>query len=246
MRWSDKQAAWAVAAVHEFAFGTKRTMSAFGAKPTSASARGGTRLRRKTCQLEDLATQHACAPQITPQSTLFQKLTEKDTAYTDTTMTGPARSRQRPPPVCTRPRKREKRKRSETECFLSHAVGSLGRFQPQAAVSISSMLEQSERPRWRKVLQAWRATGWWPDHYSIAIFDITKVRGGSKLKFTQIGIPPSRYSGHYGDWIETYWTPMREIFATGAISDKTRGRVKIDREQRIRTGKFRRKISGKA
>jgi hypothetical protein len=29
-------------------------------------------------------------------------------------------------------------------------------------------------------------------HYSIAIFDISKVRGGSKLKFTQIGIPQSQ------------------------------------------------------
>ena len=56
----------------------------------------------------------------------------------------------------------------------------------------------------KKIVQAWRATGWWPDHYSIAIFDITKVRGGSKLKFTQIGIPPTRYSGHYRGWIETY------------------------------------------
>jgi hypothetical protein len=34
-----------------------------------------------------------------------------------------------------------------------------------------------------------KLTGWWPDHYSIAIFDISKVKGGSKLKFTQIGIP---------------------------------------------------------
>jgi hypothetical protein len=39
---------------------------------------------------------------------------------------------------------------------------------------------------------------------------------------------------------------MKEIFATGAISDKTRARVKIDRERRINTGKFRRKISGEA
>ena len=98
----------------------------------------------------------------------------------------------------------------------------------------------------KKIVQAWRATGWWPDHYSIAIFDITKVQGGSKLKFTQIGIPPSRYSGHYRGWIETYWTPMKEIFATGVISDKTRRRVRIDREQRIRAGKFRRKISEEA
>jgi activator of HSP90 ATPase len=96
----------------------------------------------------------------------------------------------------------------------------------------------------RKIVQAWRATGWWPEHYSIAIFDISKTRGGSKLKFTQIGIPPNRYSGHYRGWIETYWTPMKEIFATGAISTKTRARVKVDLKQRIRTGKFRRKISG--
>jgi activator of HSP90 ATPase len=98
----------------------------------------------------------------------------------------------------------------------------------------------------KKIVQAWRATGWWPDHYSIAIFDITKVRGGSKLKFTQIDIPPSRYSGHYRGWIEAYWTPMKEIFGRGAISDRTRGRVKINREKRIRAGKFRRKISGEA
>ena len=98
----------------------------------------------------------------------------------------------------------------------------------------------------KKIVQAWRATGWWPDHYSIAIFDISKVRGGSKLKFTQIGIPPGRYSGHYRGWIETYWTPMKEIFETGAISNKTRARVKVDREQRIRGGKFRRKISAEA
>jgi hypothetical protein len=72
------------------------------------------------------------------------------------------------------------------------------------------------------------------------------VRGGSKLKFTQIGIPPNRYSGHYRGWIEAYWTPMKEIFGRGAISDRTRGRVKINREKRIRAGKFRRKISGAA
>lgn len=98
----------------------------------------------------------------------------------------------------------------------------------------------------RKIVQAWRATGWWPDHYSIAIFDISKVRGGSKLKFTQIGIPPNRYSGHYRGWIEAYWTPMKEIFATGKISEKTRARVKVSREQRISTGRFRRRLSGDA
>ena len=98
----------------------------------------------------------------------------------------------------------------------------------------------------QKIVQAWRATGWWPDHYSIATFDITKAHGGSRLTFTQIGIPPGRYSGHNRGWIETYWTPMKEIFAAGTISGKTRARVKADLEQRISRGKFRRKISGKA
>jgi activator of HSP90 ATPase len=98
----------------------------------------------------------------------------------------------------------------------------------------------------QKIVQAWRATGWWPDHYSVAIFDIQKSKRGSQLRFTQIGIPPQRYSGHYRGWIETYWTPMKEVFADGRISEKTRARVTADREQRIKTQHFRRKISKQA
>jgi activator of HSP90 ATPase len=98
----------------------------------------------------------------------------------------------------------------------------------------------------KKIVQAWRATGWWPEHYSIAIFDIQEVAGGSKLTFTQIGVPPNRYSGHYRGWIEAYWTPMKEVIVTGQISDKTRARVKASRENRIASGRFRRKISTEA
>ena len=96
-----------------------------------------------------------------------------------------------------------------------------------------------------KIVQAWRATGWWPDHYSIVIFDIQKAPGGAKLRFTQIGIPPNRYSGHFRGWIETYWTPMKEVFANGEIGDKTRARVKADKE-RIGAERFRRKLSANA
>ena len=95
----------------------------------------------------------------------------------------------------------------------------------------------------KKIVQAWRATGWWPDYYSIAVFDFEKVPGGTKLKFTQIGIPPNRYSGHYRGWIETYWTPMKEILHGGHLSAKTLARLKIDREQRIKKGRFRRALS---
>jgi len=95
----------------------------------------------------------------------------------------------------------------------------------------------------RRIVQAWRATGWWPDHYSIATFDISKFRDGSKLRFTQIGIPPHRYSGHYRGWIETYWTPMKEIFGTGTISNKTRQRVRANKTKRIASKRFRRTLS---
>jgi desulfoferrodoxin (superoxide reductase-like protein) len=80
-------------------------------------------------------------------------------------------------------------------------------------------------------------------HYSVAIFDIRKVRGGSVLCFTQIGVPHRRYSGHYRGWIEAYWTPMKEVLATGKISEKTRARVKTDRENRISTQHLRKRIS---
>ena len=97
-----------------------------------------------------------------------------------------------------------------------------------------------------KIVQAWRATGWWPDHYSIAIFDFDKVRAGTKLTFTQIGITAHRYSGHQRGWIETYWTPMREILRDGRLSAKTLARVKVNLERRIKRRHFRRAISNVA
>ena len=98
----------------------------------------------------------------------------------------------------------------------------------------------------QRIVQTWRATGWWPDYYSIAIFDISPVEGGAKLRFTQIGVPPNRYSGHYRGWIEAYWTPMKEIFANGVISDATRAKVKVHKTQRIQTQHFRRRLSKEA
>jgi hypothetical protein len=80
-------------------------------------------------------------------------------------------------------------------------------------------------------------------HYSVAIYDIAKTRGGTRLKFTQIGIPPNRYSGHYRGWIEAYWTPMKEVFAKGAVSSATRAKHVVDRKERIAKGRFRRKLA---
>jgi activator of HSP90 ATPase len=94
-----------------------------------------------------------------------------------------------------------------------------------------------------RIVQAWRATGWPPDYYSVAIFELNKAGTGTRLRFTHIGVPPNRYSGHYRGWIETYWTPMKEVFATGRISEKTIARVKTDKTRRIDRGQFRRRLT---
>ena len=74
----------------------------------------------------------------------------------------------------------------------------------------------------QRIVQAWRAHDWWPDHYSVATFDLRKVDSGTELRFTQIGVPPHRFDGHSRGWIETYWRPMEELFDKGALSDRTR------------------------
>jgi activator of HSP90 ATPase len=87
----------------------------------------------------------------------------------------------------------------------------------------------------KKIVQAWRALDWPPDHYSIAIFEFNAVDGGTKLDFTQIGVPAFRYDGHCRGWTQTYWTPMKEIFEQGSTSVQTRANVEAAR-QRIRAG----------
>ena len=94
--------------------------------------------------------------------------------------------------------------------------------------------------RGKKIVQAWRAKGWPRDHYSIATFDLAKVRGGTRLHFTQLGVPPDRHSGHYREWIEGYWTPIKEMLATDEGSSQTHKRVRTKRPHLIQRRKLRR------
>ena len=87
----------------------------------------------------------------------------------------------------------------------------------------------------RRIVQAWRAHDWWPDHYSIATFDLSKVGDGTELRFTQIGVPPHRFDGHSRGWIETYWQPMQELFDNGSVGDQMRAASAAAR-QRIDQG----------
>jgi activator of HSP90 ATPase len=89
----------------------------------------------------------------------------------------------------------------------------------------------------RKIVQAWRAKDWWPDHYSIATFDLQEADGGTELRFTQVGVPPHRFEGHSSGWISAYWQPMQELFEQGALSEASRSASQASR-QRIDKGDF--------
>jgi activator of HSP90 ATPase len=87
----------------------------------------------------------------------------------------------------------------------------------------------------RKIVQAWRAKDWWPDHYSIATFELRPIDGGTELRFTQIGVPPHRFDGHSRGWVEAYWRPMQDLFEKGALDDETAAANRAAR-QRIDKG----------
>jgi activator of HSP90 ATPase len=82
-----------------------------------------------------------------------------------------------------------------------------------------------------KIVQAWRARDWWPDHFSIVTFELRAVDGGTELHFTQVGVPPHRFDGHCRGWVEAYWQPMQELFGQGALSDATHAAHEAARQQ---------------
>ncbi len=65
----------------------------------------------------------------------------------------------------------------------------------------------------RKIVQSWRASDWPEGHYSTITFALKKVSGGTRLTFTQSGVPEDQFTSVKQGWIEFYWTPMKTFFA---------------------------------
>lgn len=98
-----------------------------------------------------------------------------------------------------------------------HAAFSGGRARLTAKVggrfshyddSLTGVVVHLERNR--RIVLAWRASGWPKGHYSIAQFVIRKVPGGSRLEFSQFGIPESDFEDISSGWKLYYWQPMKE------------------------------------
>lgn len=61
----------------------------------------------------------------------------------------------------------------------------------------------------RKIVQFWRSRNWPPFYYSIVTFALTPVRGGTRLRFTQQGVPNNDYRAKRSGWISQYWKKMK-------------------------------------
>jgi activator of HSP90 ATPase len=63
----------------------------------------------------------------------------------------------------------------------------------------------------KKIVQTWRADDWPEGQYSQVTFLLTKVEGGTRLTFTQTGVPEEQYEDVGQGWRDYYWKPMKEM-----------------------------------
>lgn len=63
----------------------------------------------------------------------------------------------------------------------------------------------------KKIVQAWHFAedGWPDDHFSVCTFLFSKTGKGTRLTFTQTGIPEHKAKALSGGWKDYYWGPMK-------------------------------------
>lgn len=66
-----------------------------------------------------------------------------------------------------------------------------------------------------KIVQTWRASDWPEGHYSQITFTLTPSEGGTKLVFTQSGVPEEQYDDISRGWRDFYWKPMKQMLEGG-------------------------------
>ena len=64
----------------------------------------------------------------------------------------------------------------------------------------------------KKIVQTWRASDWPEGHFSKASFELRKTKSGTKLTFSQTGVPANQIKSIKQGWTEFYWEPMKKMF----------------------------------
>ncbi|MFH1207639.1 MAG: SRPBCC domain-containing protein [Patescibacteria group bacterium] len=63
----------------------------------------------------------------------------------------------------------------------------------------------------KKIIQTWRADDWPAGHFSTLTVHLLPAPGGTKLLFTQTGVPIERAKSVAVGWKEYYWEPMKKF-----------------------------------
>ena len=63
----------------------------------------------------------------------------------------------------------------------------------------------------QKIVQSWRYSDWPKGHYSQATFSLREISTGTRLTFTQTGVPEEFYNDIGQGWRDYYWGPMKEM-----------------------------------
>jgi activator of HSP90 ATPase len=61
----------------------------------------------------------------------------------------------------------------------------------------------------RRIVQSWRGSDWPEGHYSKTTYSLTRVKGGTKLLFTQTRVPDDQVEPIKAGWTEHYWDKMK-------------------------------------
>ena len=60
-----------------------------------------------------------------------------------------------------------------------------------------------------KIVQTWRASDWPEGLYSRVTFSFKEIPIGTRLTFTQAGVPAAQYDDISQGWRDYYWAPMK-------------------------------------
>lgn len=65
----------------------------------------------------------------------------------------------------------------------------------------------------KMIKQAWHFAedGWPEDHFSICTFNFAKVPAGTRMTFTQNGVPEQEVESLKDGWKTYYWEPMKNL-----------------------------------
>jgi activator of HSP90 ATPase len=67
----------------------------------------------------------------------------------------------------------------------------------------------------RRIVQAWRATGWDDGVYSIARFELEPSGSGTRVVFDHTGYPDGERDHLAAGWDANYWEPLARHLASG-------------------------------